>query len=145
MRHIILLISLIMIGHSVYAKDLSSVEAELVAFNDRFNELVAAYDVEGLKALYAEDSLWIAPKTRPVLGKDGAASTFGFMKDKQGTNVHSIDRLEISADGTMAMMVGDAKIGVESMGLAFTGTYQFILRREGTDWKIISDMYNRHE
>lgn len=119
----------------------TAIEADLHAFNDRFNELAASGDAAGLTALYAADSLWIAPGEGPIPGQAGAEATFGFMKAQNGQNVHSIDHLFISDDGTMAVMVGDAEILVESMGMDFTGTYQFVLRHDGNDWKIVSDMY----
>lgn len=117
------------------------IEADLYAFNDRFNALAASGDAAGLVDLYAADSLWIAPGEGPVPGPAGAKTTFNFMKAQNGQNVHSIDHLFISDDGTMAVMVGEAEILVESADMDFTGTYQFVLRKEGNDWNIISDMY----
>lgn len=119
----------------------ADITADLNAFNDRFNEMAAAGDAAGLTALYADDSLWIAPGQGPIPGPEGAEATFGFMASQNGQNIHAIDHLFISDDGTMAVMVGDAEIFVESAGLDFTGTYQFVLRHDGNDWKIISDMY----
>ncbi|MEM5503172.1 nuclear transport factor 2 family protein [Ahrensia kielensis] len=119
----------------------TSVVTELHAFNDRFNKLAASGDAAGLTALYAEDSLWIAPGESPISGRTGAKATFGFMSSQNGQNVHSVEHLYISEDGTMAVMIGDAEILVESAGMDFTGTYQFVLRHDGSNWKIISDMY----
>lgn len=124
--------------------DKLEVEADLIAFNDRFNEISAALDVESLVSLYDEESLWIDSENPPIPGPEGALANFGFLAVNNGSNIHTVDRLIISDDGRQAIMIGDADILVESQGLDFTGTYQFVLVRDGGDWKIMVDMFNRH-
>eukprot|EP00178_Gracilaria_changii_P027165 TRINITY_DN8489_c0_g1_i1.p1 TRINITY_DN8489_c0_g1~~TRINITY_DN8489_c0_g1_i1.p1 ORF type:complete len:179 (+),score=26.29 TRINITY_DN8489_c0_g1_i1:55-591(+) len=124
--------------------DTPEIEASLVEFNDRFNEISTALDVQSLVALYDEDSLWIDSENPPIPGREGALTTFGFLAANNGSNFHTIDRLIISEDGSQAIMIGDADILVESQGLDFTGTYQFVLVRDGDDWKIMVDMFNMH-
>jgi ketosteroid isomerase-like protein len=122
----------------------TDIEAELMAFNDRFNEYAAAYDVEGIVSLYDENALWIAPKTPPALGPELARQTFSFLVAKEGSISHTVDQLTISDDGSQAVMIGDAIILVEQAGLDFTGTYLFVLEKEGDTWEIVTDMFNQH-
>lgn len=122
----------------------AAIEAELMAFNDRFNEYAAAYDVDGIVSLYDADSLWIAPKTPPAPGQELARQTFSFLVEKEGSITHTVDQLTISDDGAQAVMIGDAIILVEQAGLDFTGTYLFVLEKEGDTWEIVTDMFNQH-
>jgi len=122
----------------------ATLEAELYAFNDRFNTLSAARDTEGLVALYAEDSHWIAPETPPEPGQALARENFGFLAANDGSLVHTVDELIISEDGTQAVMIGDAIIKVEKVGLDFVGTYLFVMQRDADGWEIAADMFNRH-
>lgn len=124
--------------------DQLEIEADLIAFNDRFNEIMVALDVESAVALYDEDSLWIDSENPPIPGPEGALTNFGFLAANNGSNIHTVDRLILSEDGSQAIMIGDADILVESQGLDFTGTYQFVLVRDGDDWKIMVDMFNTH-
>eukprot|EP00752_Nemacystus_decipiens_P005254 g4768.t1 len=124
--------------------DMPEIEASLIAFNDRFNELTAALDVPSLVALYDEDSLWIDQENPPIPGPEGVLTNFGFLAANNGSNIHTVDRLIISEDGSQAIMIGEADILVENQGLDFTGTYQFVLVRDGDDWKIMVDMFNIH-
>ena len=122
----------------------TDLEAELNAWNDRFNELAASWDVDGIVSLYDEDALWIAPKSRPAPGPETARQTFTFAVENEGSLVHTVDELIISDDGSQAVMIGDAIVKVEKQGLDFTGTYLFVLEREGDDWQIMTDMFNQH-
>lgn len=125
-------------GHQV------DIEADLNAFNDRFNELAASWDVDGIVSLYDEDALWIAPNSQPAPAPESARATFTFAVENQGSLVHTVDELIISDDGSQAVMIGDAIVKVEKAGLDFTGTYLFVLEREGGTWLIKTDMFNRH-
>lgn len=132
-------------GKGCYVEvDKLEIEADLIAFNDRFNEFTTAFDTESIVALYDEDSLWIDSENPPIPGPEGALTNFGFLVANNGSNIHTVDRLIISEDGSQAIMIGDAMILVESQGLDFTGTYQFVLVRDGDDWKIMVDMFNMH-
>lgn len=122
----------------------ADIEADLNAWNDRFNELAASWDLEGIVALYDEDALWIAPKSRPAPGPETARQTFSFAVENKGSLVHTVDELIISDDGSQAVMIGDAIVKVETQGLDFTGTYLFVLEREDDTWLIQTDMFNQH-
>lgn len=122
----------------------AEIEAELNAFNDQFNAYAAAYDVDGLVSLYDEDSLWIAPKSRPTPAQEMARNTFSFAVANQGSLVHTVDQLIISDDGSQAVMIGDTIVKVEKQNLDFTGTYLFVLEKEEDGWQITTDMFNQH-
>lgn len=115
-----------------------------MAFNDRFNTYAAAYDVDGIVSLYDDDALWNAPKTPPAPGPELARQTFSFLVEKEGSITDTADQLNISDDGSQAVMIGDAVILVEQAGLDFTGTYLFMLQKEGETWEIVTDMFNQH-
>ncbi len=145
MRILIAVATLMLSATLVIAADTrATLEAELHAFNDRFNTLSANRDTEGLVALYADHSLWIAPETPPEPGQELARKNFGFLVENAGSLVHTVEELILSQDGTQAVMIGDAIIKVEKAGLDFVGTYLFVMQRDADGWEIIADMFNRH-
>ncbi|MEJ6393823.1 nuclear transport factor 2 family protein [Gymnodinialimonas sp. 2305UL16-5] len=118
----------------------------MTAYNDRFNEIVATYDLEAFLALYVDEPLWIAPGERPVAGLDVPAGTFGFIIENAGAFSHSFEHFFVSDDGSQAVMIGDYDLDVEQAGVAATGTYLFVMERHGEDeWRIVADMFNQHE
>lgn len=119
----------------------------LIAFNDRFNELAATHDAEGLIALYDEDALWIAPATPPAQGRDGVPrQTITFMSENQGELSHTVEGMFISDDGTLAVMTGVTRAAVESQGFQLEGSYVYVLERESEDapWQIVLDMFSHY-
>lgn len=119
----------------------------VVVFNENFNEHAANHDIEGLVALYDENAYWIAPDALPAQGRDGVPrQTITFMATNQGNLTHTIDDVFISDDGTQAVLVGVTAASVESKGVAFKGTYVYVLERdnEADPWQILVDMYNIH-
>ncbi|NIA71385.1 nuclear transport factor 2 family protein [Pelagibius litoralis] len=122
----------------------SDIQQELTAYNDRFNEIVANYDLEAFLALYNDAPLWVAPEKPPVAGLDVPAGTFRFIVENEGVFSHSFDHFFVSDDGTQAVMIGDYDLNVEKVGVAAKGTYLFVLARNGTQWDIVVDMYNQH-
>ncbi|TBR43794.1 DUF4440 domain-containing protein [Marinomonas agarivorans] len=122
----------------------TKVEKELVAFNDRFNEVVANKDMKGFLDLYSKKVWWIAPATPPVVGHGEPTQTFQFIIANQGELTHTIDKLSISQDGTQAVMIGTAIVKVDKVGLDTDGTYLFVLEKENGAWKIQTDMWHQH-
>lgn len=118
---------------------------ELNALNDRFNEAAASYDLEAFLSLYDDETLWIAPATPPVAGHDAPSQTFQFLADNQGKLTHDVDKLFVSDDGTLAVMIGTADVLVESQGMDVEGTYLFVLERQDEGWKIVTDMWHQHQ
>lgn len=135
-----------LISSTALASD-EATRQSLIAFNDRFNELAASHNIEGLVALYHEDAYWIAPDALPAQGRDGVPrQTITFMSQNQGELSHTIDELFISEDGTQAVMMGVTAAAVEAVGLDFEGTYIYVLERQSEQepWQIVVDMYNNH-
>lgn len=123
-----------------------AIHGDLLALNDRFNGYAATHDVEGMMSLYHEDALWIEPGKRPAEGRDGVPrQTFSFLAESRGHLSHTVDRLFVSGDGTQAVMIGEADVRVESAGLDITGTYLFVLERDGDTWEIVADMFNYYD
>ncbi|WP_171102040.1 DUF4440 domain-containing protein [Ruegeria sp. HKCCD7255] len=119
-------------------------EESLIALNDQFNQYVIDKNVDGLVGLYAEDALWIEQGKPVAQGHDAIRPVFAFMAENDGVNDHSIDRLEIAEDGSLAVMVGTAIVKVEAFNLDTTGTFLFVLKPEGDSWKIVTDMWHQH-
>ena len=113
-------------------------------FNDRFNAYTVAKDVDGLVNLYTKDALWIEQHKPLAQGHDAVRPTFAFLASKNGVNDHSIDKLVVSDDGSLAVMVGTAIIKVEEFNLDTTGTFLFVLKPVGESWKIAADMWHQH-
>lgn len=122
----------------------ASVEKELIAFNDRFNEVVENKDMDGFLDLYSKKVWWIAPATPPVIGHTEPTKTFQFITTNQGVLTHTIDKLSVSKDGTQAVMIGTAIVKVSKVGLDVDGTYLFVLEKENGVWKIQTDMWHQH-
>lgn len=137
-------IAMILTACGASSADSAEVSADLTEFNDNFNETAENYDVDALVSLYADDALWIAPGTAPAPGQELASQTFQFLANNRGFLSHTIEQLIISDDGTQAVMVGEADVLVEDAGLDVTGTYLFVLERDGDDWNIAVDMFNQY-
>ncbi|GAA6210198.1 hypothetical protein NBRC116601_34910 [Cognatishimia sp. WU-CL00825] len=113
-------------------------------FNDFFNEYTIDKNVDGLVSLYSDDALWIEQNRPLAQGHDVIRQTFAFLASKDAVNDHSIDKLLISADGSLAVMVGTAIVKVEEFNLDTTGTFLFVLRPDGDSWEIVTDMWHQH-
>ncbi len=123
----------------------TAIHAELTAFNDQFNAIAASYDIDAFLALYVDEPLWIAPGKEPVTGLDVPRATFDFFASNNGSLTHTVDHSFTSDDGTQAILVGRYDLNVDSVGVKASGTYQFVLQKDSTEWKIVTDMYNQHE
>lgn len=122
----------------------TDLQQEFTAYNDRYNEIITTNDLEAFIKLYNDEPLWIAPEKAPAAGLDVPRGTFGFIIQNEGKLTHSFDELIVSDDGTQAVMIGQYDLNVEKVGVAATGTYLFVLAREGDGWDIVVDMFNQH-
>ena len=124
--------------------NVAETETSLNRFNDEFNAISAKHDVDGLLSLYTPDSLWIAPGERPATGYEEPRKTFSFLAENKGLLTHTVDHLHISNDGSQAVMIGEAVIKVDAVGMDATGTYLFVMKRVNDEWKIVTDMFHQH-
>lgn len=122
----------------------SNTTEEMRAFNDRFNSVVAERGIDDFISLYSQKALWIAPSTAPVEGQDEPRALIEFLTAKDGHLSHTIDTLFVSPDGTQAVMIGEADVEVEQVGMDANGTYLFVMEKEGDDWKIQTDMWHQY-
>lgn len=121
-----------------------AIRQELSAYNDTYNQIIETYDLEAFVGLYNDAPLWIAPKEAPIAGLDVPRGTFGFIIEKEGQLTHTFDELVVSDDGSQAVMIGTYNLNIEAVGAKATGTYLFVLEREGEGWNIVVDMFNEH-
>lgn len=125
--------------------DTDAIADDLTEFNDEFNRLAADLNVDAIASLYDQDSLWIEPTSPPKNGQETARQTLEFLAANDGDLSHTIDRLDISDDGTQAVMVGETTFSAEAAGVEGNGTYIYVLERDDDgDWKIIIDMFNQY-
>ncbi len=117
----------------------------LHAFNDLFNEYTVTKNVDGLVGLYSDDTLWIEQNKPLVQGQDLVRQTFAFLASKDAVNDHSIDKLVVADDGSLAVMVGTAIVKVKEFNLDTTGTFLFVLRPHEDSWQIVTDMWHQHQ
>lgn len=141
-----LLATLLLVCTPVFSDSLTNdaVEAELISFNDRFNDIAANYDTDAFISLYSEDALWIAPGKAAVQGLETPTAAFQFLVGNEGKLTHTIDNMFISEDGLQAVMIGKTAVKIEKLELDATGTYLFVLKRTDDEWKIVTDMFNQH-
>ncbi|MBT8154670.1 nuclear transport factor 2 family protein [Epibacterium ulvae] len=118
--------------------------AEFEAYNDRYNEIIANYDLEAFMNLYNDSPLWIEPDKAPIAGLEVPGGTFGFIVQNEGALTHTFDELKISDDGSQAVMIGTYALDIEKVGAKAEGTYLFVLERNGDSWDIVVDMFNQH-
>ncbi len=128
---------------SALAQDID-IQQELSAYNDRYNQIAADFDLEAFLALYSGQPLWIAPEKPPVSGLDVPAGTFGFIVQNEAVFSHSFDTFYASDDGTQAVMIGTYDLHAEKVGVTAQGTYLFVMERDGNGWNIVADMFNQH-
>jgi len=128
----------------VFAASDSDLRAEFDAYNDTYNQIIETYDLEAFVALYNDAPLWIEPDKAPIAGLDVPRGTFGFIIENEGKLTHSFDELIVSDDGTQAVMIGEYGLDIAKVGAKATGTYLFVLERNGEGWDIVVDMFNRH-
>lgn len=142
----ILLLSTLLVTSTAFSAENSgeNLYEEISAYNDRYNEIAASYDLSAFIELYNDTPLWIAPDVAPVEGLDVPRNTFGFIIENKGNLVHSFDHLEVSDDGSQAVMIGQYDAEIAAVGSKSTGTYLFVLKRDGDAWKIVVDMFNQH-
>lgn len=140
-----LMAAALVVSSAVFGNDNNAVDKDLVTFNDQFNAIAADYDIDAFLALYAEKPLWIAPGKAPAVGLDVPRATFDFFASNKGSLTHTVDHSFTSEDGSQAILVGQYDLDVEKVGVKASGTYQFVLQKEGEQWKILTDMYNQHE
>ncbi|MFC3121857.1 YybH family protein [Agaribacter flavus] len=135
---------LVFASSSSMASTKQEVIQSLHDFNDLFNEYTVSKNVEGLVNLYADDTLWIEQNKPAVQGKEPVRQTFAFLASKNAVNDHHIDKLVVSDDGSLAVMVGTAIVKVEEFNLDTTGTFLFVLKPHKGSWKIVTDMWHQH-
>lgn len=123
---------------------INGIDAQMWAFNERFNQVVADKDMEGFLSLYSEQAIWIAPATPPTVGHGEPRALFQFMIENDGKLSHSIDKLFISDDGSQVVMIGTADVLVEQVGMDVMGTYLFVLEPKEDRWVIVTDMWHQH-
>lgn len=116
----------------------------LSTYNDRYNEIVQSYDIKAFLALYSNDPLWIAPNNPPVAGLDVPRNTLQFLADKAGVLTHTVEHVYTSNDGSQAVLIGQYDAVIDSINQKSSGTYLFVLARDGNEWDIIVDMFNSH-
>lgn len=116
----------------------------LHGLNDRFNQSVVDGDVDDLVDLYAEDTLWIEQGKPAIQGLQAPRQLFDFVTSNKGQVTHTVDNLFVAEDSSLAVMIGSVEAKIESVGMDATGTYLFVLRPDGTTWKIVTDMWHQH-
>lgn len=122
----------------------SSAIDSLQALNIRFNQSVIDANADELVNLYAEDALWIEQGKPAIQGLQAPRQLFEFVTSNQGKLTHSVDTLFVADDASLAVMIGSVEAKVESVGMDATGTYLFVLRPDGSSWKIATDMWHQH-
>lgn len=124
--------------------DVGKPDAALVEYNERYNQIASAHDMDAFVALYNNNPLWIAPGKAPVAGLEVPSNTFGFLAQNKGKLTHSADHTFVSKDSSQAVLIGRYDLDVESKGVKGNGTYLFVMKRNGSEWDIVVDMYNQH-
>lgn len=129
---------------SPIASQQSKTVGNLQAFNDRFNKSVIAGDAADLVDLYAKDTLWIEQGKPATQGLKEPRKLFEFVTSNKGKVTHTVDNLFVADDSSLAVMIGSVEAKVEKIGMDATGTYLFVLRPDGSTWKIVTDMWHQH-
>ncbi|MEP3279201.1 MAG: nuclear transport factor 2 family protein [Stappiaceae bacterium] len=146
MRMIAIILALLLINLPASADtENDAIRADLIAFNDTFNDYARTYDIEGIVSLYDEKALWIAADAEPVAGQETPRKVFTMLTEHDGSLHHTVDKLIIAQDGSQAVMIGGVQASLGKAGPAFDGTYLFVLERRGEEWKIVADMFHQYK
>lgn len=122
----------------------NSVFEEFQQYNTQYNEIVSTYDIDAFTQLYNAHPVWIDPNKAPVAGLDVPQQTLQFLAANEGVLTHTLEQLYVSDDGTQAVMTGQYDLTIDKFKKKGKGTYLFVLKHDGTDWKIAVDMFNEH-
>jgi uncharacterized protein (TIGR02246 family) len=121
-----------------------TVADELRAAEDRWEELWAAKDAQGLAALYTEDAMRLPPDATRTVGRDAIEAMF---EDEFAAGLENLqlEATDIDHDGNVGWVVGNSTIEFptgDTMGTG-TGNYVVVYRKEADGvWRIVIDTWN---
>lgn len=144
MKKHLVIIAALSLSFAVLADVRDDAKSSLNQLNDTFNTEAAEYDAQGLLDLYSDSPVWIEQGKPVTVGIEGPRALFEFVTANKGKVTHTIDRLFVSEDATLAVMIGSVEAKIQSKGMDATGTYLFVLEPGDADWEIVVDMWHQH-
>lgn len=121
-----------------------TVEDELRAAEDQWQDLFNAGDAAGLAALYADDAMRLPPDGSRTVGRAAIEAALQGDFDAGLENIQ-LDATDIGHEGDLAYVVGDNTIDFpmgDAMGTG-SGTYVLIYRKEDDGaWRIVVETWN---
>jgi ketosteroid isomerase-like protein/quercetin dioxygenase-like cupin family protein len=92
-------------------------------------------------SFFTSDGSVYAPGMPLVTGTDALRKTYTEMSSAPGFSLTwSVSKAEVSASGDMGYTAGSYKLAMG--GAPETGKYITIWRKEGTEWKVVEDIFN---
>jgi len=130
---------------SADAPDHSADEAKLKAIAAKWFDLHKKGDVDGVASLYTEDAQVLPPNAPAVVGRtdirrfmvlDIGAVRKGSLRDSPG------EITGVGVSGDLGWISGVWNVADESGKHVSTGKYTMVVKRAGSDWLIVRDIWN---
>lgn len=120
------------------------VAAEVEAINqtaDRYEQAIAAKDVEALVAFYTDDAIWIAPDGTPTSGANAFRESLTETTSQPGTVAMEItpDRTVVASSGDLAYTIGTYTVTTTAPdGETVQEGHRYVvgLEKVGGEWKV---------
>lgn len=118
---------------------------EIRDFSERWNQMSATKNLEGMVALYASDTLWLPPNAARSTGTNEVRNTYGqLFKAPNMRLVHTTTKISVAESGELATEIGryDVQLDTPQGQFKDEGKYMFLLSKVNGEWKIAADMFN---
>ena len=120
-------------------------EQSIRAIHERWAGLIVNKDAPSIEQLYADDAVLMAPGEAAVVGAKAIGSRWSRQLQLDGFAFSlKPEQLVVSASGDLAYDRGTYDFAAKfAQGpITDTGKYVLVWQKTGSDWKVISDIFN---
>lgn len=133
-------IALVVLCAAVYAQSQTSVRRSIEANTRQFIEALNKGDAAAVASLYAMNARVLPPNSPMIQGRANIQS-FWQGAITGGMKMNSLDIVDLDVQGNTAIEVGRYTATMPG-GVADTGKYVVVWKRQGRAWKLAVDTFN---
>ena len=125
--------------------DARSEEGAIRDLDRKWSEAVAARDLDGAVAHYAEDASFLAPNAPAASGKAAIRAAWKDLLQSPGLSLTFAPvSVKVAHAGDMAYEIGSYRLGMDAPGghTEDDGKYVLVWTRVGGDWRVTADIFN---
>ena len=124
--------------------DVASVQSELNNINRRMEQAVSAKNADAIAELYANDAVFMAPNAPAARGKEAIRASWAEALKASPTLRLTTTGVNVAASGDWAGETGTYTFSYtgDQGPVTDRGKYVVNFRRDGTDWKVVNDIFN---